>query len=357
MKLSHAGVLGAAVLVIGLGTTASSAQTAEQTAGARAAATQGAAAFQKGQWQEAIDLFSRAESLVHAPPHLLYMARASVKLGKLVKAQELYLKIVRDKLAPGAPAAFREAQQSAEAEVKDVEAKIAHLTIQVTGAGGAAVAVTVDGEKVPPALVGIAMPVDPGTRQLQATAPGFAAVTQSVTLAAGASQSVSLVLTADAAAPAGSASVPPAAGGAPAAPPGSAPPTPPDRGSGAESSGNGLRIGSYVALGVGVVGLGAGTLFALQSSSKRSDADAAFEACGSPCLKSNPHAADAAGFDDSAKSAQTLATVGFIVGGVGIATGVTLFLLSSGKHDEKAAHAPRIQPWVGLQSAGVTGTF
>jgi hypothetical protein len=37
-----------------------------------------------GTLPDALDLFSRAESIIHAPPHLLYIARAHDKLGKLV---------------------------------------------------------------------------------------------------------------------------------------------------------------------------------------------------------------------------------------------------------------------------------
>ena len=60
------------------------AQTNSERAGARAAAGEGLKAFNEGRHAEAIDLFTRAESLVHAPPHLLYIARANEKLGWLV---------------------------------------------------------------------------------------------------------------------------------------------------------------------------------------------------------------------------------------------------------------------------------
>ncbi|HEX9621815.1 MAG TPA: tetratricopeptide repeat protein, partial [Polyangiaceae bacterium] len=87
-------------------------------AGARAAATEGAKAFQEGRWQDAVDLFTRAESLVHAPPHLLFLARAQVKLGRLVAARELYNKILREPLAGDAPPAFLTAREAAEAEIE-----------------------------------------------------------------------------------------------------------------------------------------------------------------------------------------------------------------------------------------------
>src|SRR3954451_11899470 len=82
----------------------------EDRAGARAAATEGAKAMEEGRYEQAIDLFTRAESLVHAPPHLVYMARSYVKLGKLVRASETYLKVTRETLPSNAPKAFTDAQ-------------------------------------------------------------------------------------------------------------------------------------------------------------------------------------------------------------------------------------------------------
>ena len=57
------------------------AQTDLERATARDAANSGRAAFDAGQYERAIDSFSRAESLVHAPPHLLFLARAQAKLA------------------------------------------------------------------------------------------------------------------------------------------------------------------------------------------------------------------------------------------------------------------------------------
>src|SRR5688572_28290531 len=82
------------------------AQSDEQRAAARSLATDGAAAFNEGRYQDAIDMMTRAESLVHAPPHLLFIARSEENLGRLVKAREAYLKIVKEQIPPGAPGAF-----------------------------------------------------------------------------------------------------------------------------------------------------------------------------------------------------------------------------------------------------------
>jgi hypothetical protein len=122
-----------------------------------------------------------------------------------------------------------------------------------------------------------------------------------------------------------------------------------------------LRIASYAALGIGVVGLAGGTIFALSAKSKANEAT---DLCGgslAACALDD-------GSDDAIKvtklnsdsgSAKTLGIVGFAVGGVGIAAGITLFVLSSSKssHADSAKLGPSITPWVGYNSAGVTGQF
>src|SRR5258706_1939684 len=146
------GLLAASLL--GLSSTAF-AQSDEQRAGARSLATEGAQAFNEGRFKDAVELFTKAESLVHAPPHLLFMARAHAKLGQFVKAREAYLKIVKEQLSPNAPQAFRDAQSAAEQERKQVEPHIGRLTVKVEGAEGAKdLSVAVDGQPVSAGFVG-----------------------------------------------------------------------------------------------------------------------------------------------------------------------------------------------------------
>src|SRR5437016_5860076 len=127
--------LGSAAFVLVCATTAPvMAQTDEQRAGARSLATDGATAFNEGRFKDAVDLFSKAESLVHAPPHLLFIARANTKLGQLVKAREAYLKIAKEQLPANSPQAFRDAQAAASRELATIDHKIGSLAIKVEGA-------------------------------------------------------------------------------------------------------------------------------------------------------------------------------------------------------------------------------
>ncbi len=332
------------------------AQTEEERAGARAAATEGAKAFEAERWQDAVDLFQRAESLVHAPPHLLYLARAHEKLGNLVKARELYNKITREKLEPGAPDAFRQAQADAAKELQGIEPRLARLTVKVEGPEGVSFDVAMDGDEVPSALVGIARPVDPGSHEVVVTARGYKAEPAQVTLSEGGSQTVTIELVEDpsAAAVPESESVANGQELATSGPTSSGEPT-----RDAKGGPNGMLVGSFVALGVGVVGMGMGTAFGLKSSSKRSDADALEEefvgVCGNDCLSTDPTAKKIDDLDSEAKSAKTLSAVGFALGGVGLATGAVLFILS-GK-EKQSAQAPRVRGWVGVGSVGLSGQF
>jgi hypothetical protein len=104
------------------------AQTDQERAGARAAATQGAEAFSQKRYADAVDLFTRAESLVHSPSHLLYMARSFEKLGKLVQAREAYLKITREPIGPTTPAAFKSAKDEAQSALSSLEPRVPYVT-------------------------------------------------------------------------------------------------------------------------------------------------------------------------------------------------------------------------------------
>lgn len=342
------------VALLGL-SQAAVAQADEQRAGARTLATEGAAAFNEGRFKDAVDLFARAESLVHAPPHLLFMARAHAKLGQFVKAREAYLKIVKEQLSPSAPQAFRDAQSAAEEERKQVEPHIGRLLIKVEGAEGAKdLAVAVDGQPFPTVMLGVPQPMDPGQHTVTATATGFKAAPATVTLKDAGSGSVVVKLEVDPTAQA------PAAPAAAEPPPSAVITTPsgaPPSDSGPAKGGSGMRIASYASFGVGVAGLAFGTVFVLKSSGHRKDADTLAEQLGcngEACSGTDAQQNKLDELDSDAKSAQTLGIVGYAVGGVGIAAGVTLFILSRKQEPAKSAF---IAPYFGPGAAGVHGAF
>jgi hypothetical protein len=343
------------LLSVMLGTTPLLAQSAEELAGARAAATEGVRAFNEARYAEAIDMMTRADSLVKSPVHKLYMARSYAKLGKLVRARELYIAIRREGTTQGASEAVRRAIGDAEKELQDLEPRLPYVTVAVQGAGPLPVTVTMDGVAIPQALVGVPHPIDPGVHAFQAFAEGKKSDEKQVNVAEASRTTVVLSLQEQSGVGGPGASGQPSGDPAPSQPDTTGPQatlSTADLGPSASSS-NGLRIGSYVAIGVGVIGLGAGTFFLVDGAGKSADANKLFDA--NNCAVGCPDSVKAAikSKDDEAASAKTLGAVGLIVGGASLATGITLFILSG----KQQATASTLTPYVGLNEAGIVGRF
>ena len=119
---------------------------------------------------------------------------------------------------------------------------------------------------------------------------------------------------------------------------------------------SGLRVGGYVALGLGAVGLGVGGYFMWQSSDYAGQSDQAFE-CDRLAGGCNlAQRADVRRLEDESNSARLRSFVALGACAAAIATGATLLLIASGKSSSEREHAALV-PWVGYRSAGVAGTF
>jgi len=312
------------------------AQTDEARAGARAAATQGLKALQDGRYQDAVDLCTRAESLMHAPTHLLLIARAQTKLGHLVEAQEAYIKIERDHLDPKAPRAFVDAQAAASDEAAALAPRVPSMKVTVEGAAPADVQLTLDGAPFPAALVGMASPINPGSHTFQATSPSATADPVTVTIAEGARENVTMTMKPIATPEASSAT-----------------PTPNDTPSLDEpaSSHSGLRVAGWIGLGIGVVGLAAGTVFVVKNHSDRNDANGLCGPKGCP----DSQRAQITAFDHDATTAGTFSWISYGVGAAGIVGGAAMLWLSHGK--PMTPQSGQVIPWFGARAMGVRVTF
>jgi hypothetical protein len=277
---------------------------------ARSFATDGLAAYNAGQYEKAIDLFSRAEALVHAPPHQLYIARASVKVGKLVHAKELYVKITREELGSGAPKAFADAQASAASELAGIEARIPKVTINVTGAGAASAKVTMDGAEVPAALIGAPQPVDPGAHVLRATAEGYQPASDvRLDIAEKASESATLVVD---------------------TPVRTEPVATVTTSTKSEGPSGFRKVSPFLAFGVGVAGIAVGTVFMFKNRGDRDDADAICAGGRCPSARRS----EIEDLDQSADKAETLSLIGYGVGAAGIIAGAVLLIVNGASSSE-----------------------
>ena len=343
-------------------------QTDIERATARDAANRGRAAYDAGKYDKAIDYLSRAEQLVHSPTHLLFLARAQTKLGKLVAAHETYLKITRETLASNAPKAFVSAQASAEQEQDELDARLPSVTVSVSGVKANDVTLLMDGTALPSAMIGIPLPADPGSHEFKATATNAASDPVTLQLAESAKQNVTLTLKAVK----GAKPTPPAvadpsatsthANVAAEQTPSSTPaPVEPAPARDAHAGGAGLTIASIVSFSVGAVGLGLGSFFLLESSSTRNEANRLDEECkvasGGKCANSVKQE-QIVSKDNEADSQRKLGIVSMIGGGVGVVAGLAFLIADVSGGSSSARHiAPHVTPVFGFQSVGVVGNF
>lgn len=151
---------------------------------ARTLSTRGYELFQQGNCAEAIAAFREAEEHVHAPPHTVYIARCQAKLGKLLAAKQAYLQVIYEKLPDGAPAPFKDAQSLALEDLGELERRIPSLTIHVKAPTSPS-SVTVDDLPLAEDELGHAVPMDPGSYAIVASAPGCKMVERTVQLKEG----------------------------------------------------------------------------------------------------------------------------------------------------------------------------
>ncbi|HEX7670644.1 MAG TPA: hypothetical protein VF395_13715, partial [Polyangiaceae bacterium] len=173
---------------------------AADTAAARALAVDGMKLALAGRCEDAIGKLERAQKLHPAPVILEQLGQCHIALGRIVEGTEMLRKLLLDPLPPHASPAISKAYERAQATLETALPKIASLTITVNAPDDAAVAVVVDGQPVPPALLGAARPTNPGDRLIEATAPGYLKASAKVTLGNGGRRSVALELERDPAA-------------------------------------------------------------------------------------------------------------------------------------------------------------
>jgi len=309
---------------------------ASDRATARVLADEGGEALDQKKYDVAADRFGRADALVHAPTLLLGLGRAQVGMRKFVEAQESYQRIVREGIAPGAPPAFARALQDAQRELKAIAPKLAWVT--ATLKEPATGTVTVDGVELPRAALDVKRAMNPGSHVLVASADGYGPATKTIEVKEGESTAVTLALEPG-----------PASPGVPIATPTtstdaslttSTTPASSDESPGSSQQ----KTFGWIGLGVGATGLVVGGVTGLMAMARHSTLET--DCPGGKC--------PAGGQDkiDSFRSMATVSTVAFIVGGVAGVAGGALLLTAP-----RPAQTGRVDPYVGLGTVGVRGSF
>jgi len=330
------------------------AQTDDEKITARSLGQEGQAALDKGDAKTAEDRFHRAVMIFDSakapvPPTLLVgYARGAAKSGHYIAAEEAYNRLIRAGLPPGAPAPFVKALEDAKREIESVTPHIARVTINVTGCESPSV--TLDGATVPSMILGIKKPVDPGTHEVKASAAGCKAATATFTVEDGKEATSSITLEKEATtnvAPTGTGNTNTTTNPNTTTSTSTSTSTSTTSDT-ASSGGNGLKIAGFVALGIGGAGLIMG---GITGGLALGDHGTLANECGADG-KSCPSTAKST--IDDYHLMGTLSTVGFVVGGVGVAAGIVMLVLAP---SPKKQNMGWIQPYIGLGSVGAYGQF
>lgn len=139
---------------------------AARTAAARSLFEEGLSLLDEERWEEAADRFERALAIRQSPQITYNLTTALLGIGDLVRASELLRAITRDEAAPADVAAA--AQRRLDEEVLP---KIGRLIVRVEGDRREA-EIRLDDHLLDWALVGVAVPVDPGPHRVVALRAG-----------------------------------------------------------------------------------------------------------------------------------------------------------------------------------------
>lgn len=239
--------------------------------------------------------FAESQKLDPQLGTLLNLATCHEKEGKTATAWGEYSELLDQAKRRGDTARY----DYTEKHLAELEPKLSRVKVD-PGTAKLDV-VRLDGHELGPAAWSVAFPVDPGEHRFEFEAGGKKQSLEVTVTDPG--TKIVTVPPFDSSPPANDV-VPP-----PITPPPPAEPT---------GRGNGQRMAGYIVGGVGVVGLGIGTIFGVTALGKKSDVDAH---CNGPICDETGMAAQ-----DDARSAATLSTVGFVAGALLVAGGVALIV-------------------------------
>lgn len=287
-------------------------------AAAEALFNQGRDLMTAGKYVEACPKFEASQQLDPGLGTMLNLAECYEKTGRTASAWAEYREAIPLARAAGSKTRLDLATERAQA----LQERLSTLTIRAIAGDDPDPHLEIrrDGVPVQAAELGSPIPVDPGEHVIEAVSPGKQPWSYKVQVAGDAAKvSVDIPKLQASSEPTAPSATPAVTTSTSNAPPASDKPV-----------GSAQRMTGLVFGGVGVVGLGLGTFFGLQASSKWSDAK-------SKCTD-YPYGCGAEGADlrSSAHSQATISTVAFVAGGALLATGVVLYLTAPAKKESVA---------------------
>jgi len=316
---------------------------------ARSLMEQGHALYDNKDYKEALKRFKAANDIMHVPSTALWTAKAQMQLGLLVEARDTIAAMRRMPEQPNDPKPFKDARKEAIDLDDALATRVAALTIVLKGAPpGSGSTLTIDDVEVPSTAVGLPRAVDAGHHVVAVKSPTAQGQAE-VDVKEGEQKQLEVSLESIAA----------------PAPPPTATPEQPGPAQTEEPSAP-VRSHSPTVLtwiGIGLAGAGAiaGTVTGVMSMQKTStlNGNCANKTCGPSDYSTI----------DSANTLAIVSDVGFGVAGAGALLAVVTLLV--GHEESPAGSAPaeeppassgeqsrvHLVPWIGMGTAGVTGTF
>lgn len=320
VALVAASVLGTAALTV---TPAHAQPTGQDVATAQALFDEGKRLMQAGKYEDGCPKLVESQRLDPAGGTLLVIALCHEGQGKTATAWAEFGVALgearKDKRS--------DRESAAQEHIKALEPKLTKVRIVVTSKVEG-LEIRRDGARVGEAQWGTPLPIDPGEHPFEARAPGKQTWSKVVPVKGdGATVDVTIPALADE----DDVAAVPAATTAPAP----VPAPDPTRDDQSDPSGRRTRLTwAVIAGGVGLVATGVGVVFAASASSKWSDAE---KACPDNLCTSS---ADLTSGKDAGSSAD-LATVFFVLGGVGLAAGAVLWFTAPSAQSPTDKTAPR----------------
>ncbi len=159
----------------------------ERSAQARALFEEGLGLAAHKTWELAADRFRRSNALRESPVVEYNLAASLAELGHLVAASELLRQL------DSAPSTSAEVRSAARTLLATTQPRLAKLTVVVDG-DRSGVRVMLDDAPLHDAVLGVAIPADPGAHHVSALRSGKTLATETLTLADGGSATARLDL-------------------------------------------------------------------------------------------------------------------------------------------------------------------
>ncbi len=271
--------------------------------------------YQAGDYHAALEAFEAADDIMNVPTTKLERARTLIMVGRLLEAHDMLRKVTSMPVRGDESEAFAAARVEAEALTNDVAARIPSMRVDIRGlAEGTDFELRIDHTFIPVKAARFPRRVDPGEHLVVVSAEGYAIQRRRIVLSQRDSAEVTIDMEADI--------------------------------GDADEQAWGIPWYGWVGFGVGAAGFIVGGVTGGVTLGRVSDLD---EQCPN---RSCP--ATVQEDLDEAEVISHVSTVGFAVGGLGVAVGVVGLILGDSSTDPQQVG---LEPWVGPGSAGLRGRF